>query len=681
MITKRILKHKILIMVLAQLLLGVSFCAASVNGKEVGFNAWIDIPIVEVLEYFGGIMAVAYGWMRSTGMIFGLLGIVWSGFRVMMSRMTVKDLWWDTCFKWTGFFLLVALYPSISFGVIKLANEIGMKAGAGETVIKDGLKQLHASIERDVQTQQQLLDGNLSLKEVADYALNGTEGLTLTQEFDNNAKYREFMGKYDDAYVFSSTKDKKGAAEVAHDVKQDNKFQSVFSSVTLQVLNSILDVPDLDGNKSGADKYKYASLKLYLKDINGDDTCFLSPSAMLKLAIFSGLVMVQKQDAQYAEAVEAVKNDNSGFAYIGARVSLSMENLFQKVVTFFCAVVLILATIFSTIQYVMTIIEFIIISGIGAIFIPLLLFDGTKDIPKKLIPVFTSFFVKILVIQICIMFVYYLLLENCINTIGDDGGFNLIAVAEILFDATLAYILTQNAPKIAQTILTGQPQLSMGEFVAGAGTAMATAATMKQAPHAATMAAAKGKAKINDIGGAVRKNNAASKAAVASLGANATGFQKLRAGISARGAVATQDLKDKMHAKFEAAGKEGGSGFSVADKINQQFGFTKAGGSGGGVGGSSSAYGQTGQTKGGAFLNASSNPNFSTATKTDKKTGQQRSMTKKEFDAEKRLQGANVGAKVGNRMREKIDAQNAKKAEQGGALPENLSGNERSYNE
>ena len=680
MITKRILKHKILIMVLAQLLLGVSFCVASVNGKEVGFNAWIDIPIVEVLEYFGGIMAVAYGWMRSTGMIFGLLGIVWSGFRVMMSRMTVKDLWWDTCFKWTGFFLLVALYPSISFGVIKLANEIGMKAGAGETVIKDGLKQLHASIERDVQTQQQLLDGNLSLKEVADYALNGTEGLTLTQEFDNNAKYREFMGKYDDAYVFSSTKDKKGAAEVAHDVKQDNKFQSVFSSVTLQVLNSILDVPDLDGNKSGADKYKYASLKLYLKDINGDDTCFLSPSAMLKLAIFSGLVMVQKQDAQYAEAVEAVKNDNSGFAYIGARVSLSMENLFQKVVTFFCAVVLILATIFSTIQYVMTIIEFIIISGIGAIFIPLLLFDGTKDIPKKLIPVFTSFFVKILVIQICIMFVYYLLLENCINTIGDDGGFNLIAVAEILFDATLTYILTQNAPKIAQTILTGQPQLSMGEFVAGAGTAMATAGGMKAvASGAARTAYNKG----SDAVGGAKKMHAAASAASGSLGGSATRRQKFKAAMAGAGAVASAELKEKMRAKAEKFSK-GHSSIPIVGAALQKAGFTDGGSSGGGAGGSAggaSAHGMSGQGRDGKALSTTSNPNFATATKYDEKTQSQRNMTHKEFNTEKMRQGVEIGSQIGKKMRDQIDAQNQKKAEQGGALPENLSGNERANKE
>ena len=221
----------------------------------------------------------------------------------------------------------------------------------------------------------------------------------------------------------------------------------------------------------------------------------------------------------------------------------------------------------------------------------------------------------------------------------------------------------------------------MGEALAGAGTVAATAAGIKQAPHAATMAAAKGKAKLNDTVGSVKKGNAAAKAAVSSLGENATAKQKRQAAFKARGAVASQGLKDRVHAKFEAAGKESGTGFSMLDKMAQQTGLTKSGGfggTGGAGGGSSSAYGQTGQSKGGAFLNTSSNRHFATATKTDKKTGYQRSMTKKEFDAEKEAQGTNIGAKVGLAMKQEIDNQNQIKASQENKpLPENLSGGRR----
>jgi len=53
-------------------------------------------------------------------------------------------------------------------------------------------------------------------------------------------------------------------------------------------------------------------------------------------------------------------------------------------------------------------------------------------------------------------------------------------------------------------------------------------------------------------------------------------------------------------------------------------------------------------------------------------------MTKEEFDAEKRLQGANVGAKVGNMIKAQAEAQE-KNQGKNNSLPEDLSGKERAY--
>ena len=348
----------------------------------------------------------------------------------------------------------------------------------------------------------------------------------------------------------------------------------------------------------------------------------------------------------------------------------------------FSCFVLILATAFAGIQYVMTILEYTIICGLGAIFIPLMLFDGTKDIPKKLIPVFTSFLVKIMVITICLMFVYYLMIENCINTIADDGGMNWPAVGEIFFEAIFAYILTQNAPKISQTILTGQPQLSMGEALQGAGTALATAGGMKAA---ASTAARKTYNGASTAIGEGKKMHAAAKAASGSLGKDATRGQKMKAAISGAGAVASADLKERTRARFEKFSK-GHSSIPIADKALQMSGLvdspSSSGGSGG-AGGGANAHGITGQGKDKKAYSTVSNQSFESATKFDEKTQSQRAMTHKEFDTEKMRQGVEIGSQVGEKMKQKIDAQNQKKAEQGSTsspLPENLSGNERPTN-
>lgn len=643
-------------------------------------NTWIDLPVVEALEYFGGMFVQGLKWATRYGLLFGLVGILWSGFKVMMSRMSLKDLWWDTLFKWVGFTLLMALYPAMSVGFSAIGHEVGLKAGGGKQVIIDGLTNLRSTIKHDIDTQQALANGLEAELE------SRFENLTLNTDFQNSANYSIYLDKVSDeigAMNFSSKKDKQKAQEIVNEYKERSKYKVMFSAQTLAVLERVLIEKEMDGENGDNLTNTYVDLDINLRDAEGNPTPYISPSALLKLSLLSCQIMWEKENVTFNKVSDEIAADDDlgmikkATSQLGHQLS-RIPNMFM---CFWCCLVLILSTIFAEIQYIMTILEYTIIVGIGALFLPLILFDGTKDIPKKLVPVFISFLVKIIVITICLMFVYYLMIENCINTIADDGGVNWTSVGEITFESLLCYVLTQNAPKIAQTILTGQPQLSMGEALAGAGTVAATAAGIKQAPHAATMAAAKGKAKLNDTVGSVKKGNAAAKAAVSSLGENATAKQKRQAAFKARGAVASQGLKDRVHAKFEAAGKESGTGFSMLDKMAQQTGLTKSGGfggTGGAGGGSSSAYGQTGQSKGGAFLNTSSNRHFATATKTDKKTGYQRSMTKKEFDAEKEAQGTNIGAKVGLAMKQEIDNQNQIKASQENKpLPENLSGGRR----
>lgn len=63
-----------------------------------------------------------------------------------------------------------------------------------------------------------------------------------------------------------------------------------------------------------------------------------------------------------------------------------MAHVPTMIMTMLCCVVLIACCIFALIQYVMTILEYTIVMGIGAFFIPFILFDGTKDLPKNSSP-------------------------------------------------------------------------------------------------------------------------------------------------------------------------------------------------------------------------------------------------------------------------------------------------------
>ncbi len=648
-------------------------------------NTWIDLPVVEAIEYFGGVIGQAYKWATRYALLFGLFGIIWSGYKVMMSRMTIKDLWWDTLFKWIGFILLMTLYPGLSIAFSSIGNQIGLNAGGGKEAIIEGLTNLRNTIKQDLKTQERWANGlesDLTTK---------IEGLTLTTDFKNSDSYADYLNRVSDeidAYKFDSNKDKKAAQQLVENYKDNAKYTIMFGAQTLSALERVLIEREMDGTKGDDLTNTYVDLDIFLRNAEGNQTYYISPSALLKVSLLSCQIMWEKENTIFNKISDDISSDEDlgVFDKATAQIAHQFARLPQMIMVFFCCIVLILATIFAEIQYVMTILEYTMVVGIGAIFIPLMLFDGTKDIPKKLIPVFISFLVKIMVITICIMFVYYTIIENCIHNIADDGGMNLTKVGEIAFEAILCYILTQNAPQIAETILTGQPKLSMGEALQGAGTALATAGGIK---NVATGAARTAYNKGSDAIGEAKKMKAAAQAASGSVGEGASKGKKVLAAIGGAGAVASADLKDKMKAKAEKFSK-GHSSIPVLDKAMQMSGLSSSSG-GGGAGGSgsggASAHQMTGQDKDGNPLSNTSNPNFATATKFDEKTGGQRSMTHKEFNREKTRQGDEIGIQYGKKMKAKQEAKEAKRKakeakkanKKNSSLPENISGNERAY--
>lgn len=607
-----------------------------------------DLPLVQTLEYFGGVMAQGYKWAAFYGNLFGLIGLAWSGFKVAMSRMTVKDFWWDTIFKWVGYLLLLNLYPAIVIGIGGIAGEIGIKAGGAKDAIVSELKAMRSSIEADLATVNSIEAGN---DEDAKSRLDEHS----PQSLGNKDSYNDFVEKASGAIPglkggnrWDSNEMNRKLSEQRHDKSDDEnkKFKSLFQAETFKAINAILGDRNLDGTKIGDNTDTYISLDIFIKDADGNETFYLSPGALLRMTLLAANIMHSKNTSAFIqrnEEIDAAKLNP--FVSAGRTIQSGMQFVLDGIVVWFCVIVLALCVIFALVQYLMTVIEFTIVAAVGVIFIPMLLFDGTKDIPKKLVPVFISFMVKMIVITLCLMFVYYLIIEFTINTITSDGFDIVWLLVDVAFNAVLSYVMTQNAPKIAQTILTGQPQLSMGEFVAAAGTAAATAGGMK----AASANAVRGAVNTGtNIAGEAGKINSARKNAVrqvARLGGNRK--QGNMAAFKAMGAVATSDLKDRVKSGFEKFSK-GHDSIPAWEKAKQMAGLGGGGhGASGGSGGGSNAHGISGQGSqaghAGEILGTSSNSNFKTATKFDERTGSQRNMTHKEFIDEKNKQGKMAG--------------------------------------
>jgi type IV secretion system protein TrbL len=136
----------------------------------------------------------------------------------------------------------------------------------------------------------------------------------------------------------------------------------------------------------------------------------------------------------------------------------------------------VLAAVFFSIQYVMCIFEYFIVSMLGIIFIPFILWDGTKSYAAKLVTMFFGFFIKILVLVLCVYWTY-----GKGRWTGKALCQRVCAANSFVPTGTTCWVVTQNAPQIAMTMLSGNPQLSMGEFMRAAGTAAAGAVLAKRA--------------------------------------------------------------------------------------------------------------------------------------------------------------------------------------------------------
>lgn len=608
-------------------------------------TSWIDIPVIEAIEYFGGCLNYFYSWANHYAVAIGAIGLSWSAFKLVNSRFTIKDFWWDTLYKWLLFLLMMTFYPVVTIGISSLGNGIGINAGGGKQAIIDSLSSMKAAIEKDLSTQQQLAD------ELQAEIRAEIEDFTYETPFTKADDYNDFLDKVSDQVTvnnFNSKKVKARAQEKIEEYRSKNKYHSLYGRKTLEAINSVLIQKNIDGSDGTNLTDSYVDLDIWLKTDGDNESYYISPAALFRVALLGCQILWEKNQLSLSIELDDIDAEDVNFMKKGFhRMSASLAHVPSMIMTIISCIALICCTIFAEIQYIMTILEYTIIMGLGAFFIPFILFDGTKEMPKKLIPVFTGFLIKMMVITICMLFVFYLFIETTISIMSDNGGMNWITFATLLFNGLLCFVLTQNAPKIAQTLLTGQPQLSMGEFVQALGTAAIGGKAL-----------AKGTVTAGKAGGHIAKEGTR-KAAQGYVGARG-GITKLAGAAKA----ASQGVKDlggtnaqarKAAAKGMLATFTGGIGDKIHNAGNNFLhgGGKSAGGHGSGSGTGSQAHQRSGQNTNhnlnpgeSRTLNNFSNPSFKNATKYDEATSSLVNMTRKEWYGEKFNQGQNIGSKA-----------------------------------
>jgi hypothetical protein len=164
------------------------------------------------------------------------------------------------------------------------------------------------------------------------------------------------------------------------------------------------------------------------------------------------------------------------------------RSITQIIMDALCIIAVVLCGIFGSVQYFIGALEFSLITSVGIIFLPFMLWDGTKFITEKFIGALLGFFLKMLFLTMCMLFMYYGFLELSLRPYNGT----MEQIIYFIFSAIFYMMITQNGPKLAVTLLTGTPQMSIMEVAEAAGAYGGAALLGKKAAGAVGGMAARG---------------------------------------------------------------------------------------------------------------------------------------------------------------------------------------------
>lgn len=532
----------------------------------IGSYTWIDNVLVDGMDYFAGMFGYFQDIAWALAMLVFWLGLMINAIKLVFGSESIKKVAIGTLGKLCIFLMLFYGYRRITSAVAHSAMKWGTNAGSGHATVTENLVGLMHQCENDLQVAQHLakLPKGEQEKQIK----------AMKKKLADNKKNKTALGKGQGNNFFSDMTSSDGMSMFAN---QANLYRNLDDIVEyqLQTMNTLREVlaptkvKDKDGNL--IDTYFLATT---LYDKNGKPTNYISPAAFLKIAILTGELIIRRQvdymQIRYGETYDVhIKAVWPAGAFAGIistfEVYFNLSNLLNFSLCFICMIAVIFCALFAMIQYMMTMFEYAIVTSIVIFYIPFYLADISKSIASKLFPIFWNFFIKLLVITILMWFAIYQYINLASDQMSMGVPFSPTVFATTMFSILLSFIVTQNGPKVAQTIISGNPELSMGEFLQAAGTMAAGGAIMGKAAQAGSRSVAGGAFKAMGEGvGHMQKAKAEGKSAVEQVG-------------SFLGGAAKSGAASMIKTPFSAAGKAtsrvlfGKQGGNLAEKFAEGF--------------------------------------------------------------------------------------------------------------
>lgn len=493
---------------------------------------FIDEPVYNIIQYFSSIVTNYLVVARKLAVILAIVGIAWNGIQVAFGTMEPRKYIVGMVTKWIFFVFCMTFFLSFSSWILTFSKQMGLYVSGSaiaecEKVLSDFYKDIKKLVEKELSSNQEAVE---KLSEV------------IERQQENLVKYQQTIQK---GYVDASTRigDIESAKKwsEAHSIltnaekeraelkrKIDNYKKYTKNGRIYNALESVLIIDD----SNSTDRYY---MNLEMKGVNDQPTGYLSPAAVLKVAVLCTQIIWENEwtDSNVVEW----KDGQFGFKENGKpkkpnalqkKMVQTQRKIFDLVIALVLCLTLMFTIIASLIQYIMAIIEYSVCTGISLILIPCMLFDGTKDMANKILPSLFAQAVKLAMIYVCMFFCLWMMMDMAANLLMMNGTINWIFFANVMFSCLLTFTVCANAPKIAEALMSGRPMLSMGEFVQAMGAAAAGGRLAERA--------------VSGTAGIVKGFNRGAQG-VARFGANRIG-DLAEAGAAGKANMAEQALKD-----------------------------------------------------------------------------------------------------------------------------------------
>ena len=481
----------------------------------IGSYTWIDNVLIDGMDYFAGMFGYFQDIAWALGALVLFVGLMISAIKLVFGAESIKKVAVGTLGKLCMFIILFYGYRRITGAVSNSALKWGSYSGKGRSTVTANLVGLMDQAEHDLAVANRLtgMDKKAREKEI--------------KKMKQTVKEKKALGQGGNDNFFSDMTSKDGMSVFANQANlyRDPEEVVEYQAQTMETLREVLTpgkIKDKNGNL--IDTYFLATT---MYDKHGRPTNYISPASFFKISILTGKLIWRRQadyiEIKYGEDVDKHKEAGkieSAMAPVLAFFSVKCDftNLLNLVLCLICCIAVIACGIFAIIQYMMTMFEYAIVTSIVIFYVPFYLADLSKSIATKLFPIFWNFLIKMMVVTMLMWFAMFQYINLASDQMGMAIPFDLTVFATTMFTILLSFIVTQNGPKVAQTIISGNPELSMGEFLQAGGTMAAGGMLGRKALGGASRVGA------GVVGEAVGSGTAYATKAKAAAGGGAKGF-------------------------------------------------------------------------------------------------------------------------------------------------------------